>query len=79
MYTFSSAFIMSIKSDESQCLRGNESEILAKSLHSFLKTFTTKFVINFSIWKYHLFLNKWSQFNINNLYLLSGTSFRKVN
>lgn len=33
MYTFLSFFIISIKSDKSQCLRGNESKLLSKSLH----------------------------------------------
>ncbi len=33
MYTFLSIFIISMKLDESQCLRENESKLLVKSLH----------------------------------------------
>lgn len=38
-----------MKSNGSQRLRGNESKLLAKSLHWSFESFITNFVINFSI------------------------------
>lgn len=38
-----------MKLDESQCLRGNESKLLGKSLHWSFESFIANFVINFSI------------------------------
>lgn len=42
--------------DESQCLRGNESKLLAKSLLSDFESFIANFVINFSILIYLLIM-----------------------
>lgn len=45
-----------MKYGESQCLRGNESKLLDKSLLSVLESFITNFVINFSILIYLLIM-----------------------
>ncbi|MDO8160882.1 hypothetical protein FKQ51_27100 [Bacillus toyonensis] len=49
-----SVFIISMKLDESQCLSGNESKLLSKSLLWSFQSSITNFVINFSILIYLL-------------------------
>lgn len=79
MYTFLSVFIISMKSNGSQRLRGNESKLLAKSLHWSFESFLANSAINVSILIYLLILvlifkiNKKINYNKNMMVILLFT------